>query len=361
MREVLDYDGSADDTIGKEVPGLSMDALRQSRDAIFTNHRTGIPHSEYLHKLDLAYAPIELQDYAQPRNFVDALRIIDFMQEMHQGLVEATSPGERSNRGIVIACGQGRLLEVIAEAARILGITHLTFVDILERHIDMTRQKAKNLYGNRYKSAPVKLSFVHKDIIDYEPPYSNDMLLNEWYGSNEMLRISSPQELRTHRRRLYDALNDLLVTGGSLYETTPDPNRPGYYHTGVERTTRVLQEKSVLYGEHERFLLSNWAVEDDQPDVGQSFPHQIRLVQMFDDERNEKGSAGFKYTHSAPAQNPETAYVDDRTVLSALEKTGNIKDTKNEMRACSGLVTYPSPDVTQAIKYMRSTIWSKIE
>ncbi len=282
----------------ESIPGLpTYEDLAEARDALFEN-RDGISYAEFLEKTSESYEPIDLVEYARTHNFSDAVRIVQAMATMRQDLEsKVKDPSQRSNQALIVGCGSGRLLEIYVDTARLLGIESLTFNDLIPRHIDAAREKAKHLYGGRLKDAGVKLQFKAGDFLtaDFRQKLQKfDHIISFWYVTSECLNPESVLAIQRHRTELYDRLFRLLVPSGTLFEDIPDPNKTGYYDVATQMTAKVLEEKSLLIGEHKNLLLSNWKHEQTA-----GFPYQLRYVPRAGMEMEEKRHAGFSYVEAS--------------------------------------------------------------
>lgn len=336
------------------IPGLSYGELAEARDALFGD-RTGIPYGEFLDRTQESYQPINLEEYARAQNFVDALRLVQFMSEMRQNAERLMSPGERGNNLLMLGCGQGRLMEVYVPAARLLGIESITLNDLIPKHIEQTRAKAKRLYGRKFGMAGVKLDFVTGDFLTSQFRQRYDHIVSFWYVSAELLNPESAQALRRHRSAVYRKIRDTLVPNGTLFEDIPDPNQPGYYDIGTHVTKLVLEEKGLLFDEHKNVLLSNWRHEQGTS----GFPYQLRYVPRNGTDQREKYDAGFSYVRTEHENVPSSAIVSTNVVQSALEEKGaTIEGALSVLQQMLGTraVTFPRSS-DPATKRRKMTLW----
>lgn len=337
------------------IPGLSPEELAEARDAFFGD-RQGVPYSEFIQRTQEAYLPINLDDYARAQNFVDALRLVQFMAEMRQNAERLMTPAERSNHLLMLGCGQGRLLEVYVPAARLLGIELITLNDLIPAHVDQARAKAKSLFGRKFQDAGVKLDFVTGDFLTTAFHKRYDQLISFWYVSAELLNPESAQTLRQHRTAIYRKIHDTLVPNGTLFEDIPDPNQPGYYDIATHVTKLVLQEKGLMGNERENLLLSNWKHEQS---AEQGFPYQLRYVPRNGADQHEKDATGFAYVRTEHENVPTASIIGTGLVQSSLEERGaTIEAALSVLRPMlsTRAVTYPSSN-DAAIKRRKMTLW----
>jgi 2-polyprenyl-3-methyl-5-hydroxy-6-metoxy-1,4-benzoquinol methylase len=338
-----------------KIPGLSYPELAEARDALFGD-RTGVPYGEFLDRTQESYQPINLEEYARAQNFVDALRLVQFMSEMRQNAERLMTPGERGNNLLMLGCGQGRLMEVYVPAARLLGIESITFNDLIPKHIEQTRAKAKHLYGRKMGAAGVKLDFDTGDFLTSQFRQRYDHIVSFWYVSAELLNPESAQALRKHRSAIYRKIHQTLVPNGTLFEDIPDPNQPGYYDIGTHVTTLVLEEKGLLFDEHKNVLLSNWRHEQGSS----GFPYQLRYVPRNGTDQREKQEAGFCYVRTDHENVPTSAIIGANVVQSALEERGakisTALRTLRQLQNTNGAVTFPESD-DPAAKRRKMTLW----
>ncbi len=337
------------------IPGLSLEELVEAREAFF-GERQGIPYDEFIQKTQASYQPIDFEEYARAQNFVDALRLLQFMSEMRQNAERLMTPLERSNHLLMLGCGQGRLLEVYVPAARLLGIESITLNDLIPAHVEQARAKAKDLFGRKLQDAGVKLDFVTGDFLTAAFHRRYDQIISFWYVSAELLNPESELALRQHRTAIYRKLHETLVPNGTLFEDIPDPNQPGYYDIATHVTKHVLQERGLMGKSSANLLLSNWKHEQD---ANQGFPYQLRYVPRNGADQNEKDAAGFAYVRTEHENVPASSLVGTGLVQSALDERGaTIENVVSVLRQMLSIRTVTYPDSSDpAIKRRKMTLW----
>ena len=336
-------------------PYLNYNALIEACNKIFQN-RKAIPYEEFQKLTEESYQ-IDMEEYARLHNFTDAVKLTEYFSYVRTKIEQSISRRARTDRILVIGCGQGRLAEVYVALAKKLGIKEISFNDLIDAHIEQTRCRIKDLFaGDGLVADGVKISYFSGDFATIEIPYSFDMAFSFWYVGSEFLDPSSAENIQRFRHQLYSKINNILIPGGGLLEDIPDPNmEPGFYQIGNNKTAHILEQRKILLGQHKNLLLSNWTREQST-----GFPYQLRYTARNGSDVREKEAAGFvlKKTESLPIP-IQSMYKDSRVVLSSLEDIQNIWEVIQVLhQLILQTVKLPLGDVSDQ-KRRKITWWQK--
>lgn len=299
------------DENGKETP-LSYAALSKAAEALFQGRRT-MPLSEYRKKHADSYQ-INMETYAGPHNFSDAVMIVDNMLSIESALKE---DGRGPKKLLIGGCGQGRLAEVYIAMARRLGIETITFNDILDAHIDLTKQRIKKIAGKDdiSKVDGIELEFVSDDILSANLPEGDyDIVDLRWYVTAEFLDTSSPDRMKHSRHMYFRKINELLRDGGFMIDDKMDTDKgPGYYRLLSFKSRDIARSLKILPGMESHLIFNNW--EEEQSD---GFPYQVRFAPYNGRETEEKTQAGFTVHEQTQVAIPISSPLQADTVVSAI-------------------------------------------
>ncbi len=337
-------------------PYLSYDALVEACEQIF-GERTAISYEEFQEKTKAAYQ-IDMDEYAQLHNFIDSVKLVEYFAYLRAKIEAMISRHKRTDRIILIGCGQGRLANVYISLAKKLQIKEITFNDLLEKHIHETEQRIKTLYGTDGQSADgIKISYLPGDIATIDVSGLFDAAVMWWYVSAEFCDPGSIENMRKIRDHIYAKINEMLVPGGGLIEDIPDPNMtPGFYQIANFKTAYILKERGILPGEHKNLLLSNWTSEQDA-----GFPYQLRYVAKNGSDMREKEKAGFELVKSESLPLPKrSVYKNSQVVIESLQDADNIWEAiKILNKMLLDTVTFPDGDQIDQ-KRRKISLWGKI-
>lgn len=330
-------------------PLLNYDGLVEACNQIFPGGQT-ISRKKYQELVAKSYR-IDMESYARLHNFTDAVDLTNFFSK-----IVAAMPAEaRTNRILVVGCGQGRLAEVYIALAKKHGIQEIIQNDLIPDHVAATREKIQKIYGNDGSDANgVKITYAPGNILDANiqgGPVDAAYLL--WFVGAEFCDPSSDKKLTRTRHRIYRRIHDLLVPGGGMIEDSPDPNmKPGFFYTLAQKTAHILKQRNIMPRQQSNMILNNWSSE--QPD---GFPYQIRCVPKNGADAHEKEKAGFTYVTSLSTSIPEKSdYRSADTVVHTIEETdniGNAIDTLNLLKQ----KTVQFPDITDPFQKRRVIKW----
>jgi|GEM_PF-1479719 len=334
-------------------PLLNYEALKRARDAMFKG-RQNIPRKDFLRFTKEAYkglsGSVDMEKYARLHNFSDGVMLAEHFRKA----AVAAPKHLKTDRILVIGCGDGRLSEIFIELARQNGVKEIIQNDLIAEHLEKTRAKIQTAYGNDGSNADgVQIQYVAGDILDANiPGGAVDAAYMLWYVSAEFCDPSSKKNMRKTRDNTYKKIHDLLIPGGAMVEDSPDQNhKPGFYHVAVAKTAHLLREAGILPGEEENLMLSNW--ESEQED---GFPYQLRYIPKNGTDNTEKTNAGFILRSSKQEAIPKkSAHPSAKPVEQTLHDVSDPEEAHRLlMQTLNTTVTFPDmSDPTQKRRIIR--------
>jgi len=293
-------------SLAKDDPRISKPALEEACDNIFVD---GTPptYDEYQEMVRESYK-IDMEEYARVHNFFDAVLLAKYFCSTREQIEMAVPASKLKNRILVIGCGQGRLADIYIALAQKMGITEITFNDLIPDHIEQTKARIEKTHGSSKEIDGVKLRYLPGDFVDDDAVKRNryfDAIFMMWYVSAELLDPTTSDKLKSHRNFFYNKINDLLITNGVLIEDSPDPNMfPGFHAIANIITAHILETRKILTEEnvHRNLMLTNWKHEQKK-----GFPRQLRFTPRNGQDSKEKEESGLIYLKSESIAMPENA------------------------------------------------------
>jgi len=301
-------------------PNLSYTGMIEACNHIFGDKKA-LPYDEFKIMTEQSYQ-IDMEEYARLHNFIDAVKLVEYFTYVRTKIESRISSFQRTDKIIIIGCGQGRLAEVYISLAKKMGVKEITFNDLIESHIQKTEQKIKNLYNSDGHNADgIKINYLPGDFATIDITENFDAAFLIWYVGAELLDPSSVVNIRKFRHKIYSKINNILIPGGGLIEDIPDPNMdPGLYEIVNFKTAHILEQRKILLGEHQNLILSNWTHEQNT-----GFPYQLRYTARNGTDVREKSKAGFKLRKTESVSLPiSSMYKDSSVVLNSLQDIKNI-------------------------------------
>lgn len=334
-------------------PYLNYDALVEACDKIFGN-RKAIPYEEFKQRTKEAYT-IHMEEYAKLHNFTDAVKLAEYCTYIINQIDKAVFKKLTNKHNIiVVGCGQGRLAEVYIALAKKLGIEKITFNDLIEIHVEQTREKIRQVYHTDGTTADgIKISYLPGDFLTVDISEYFDAAFLIWYVSAEFCDPSSAENMRAMRLQMYSKLNRILIPGGGFIEDIPDPNMaPGFYEIGNQKTEHILKDRGILEGEQHNLLLSNWT-----PEQQDGFPYQLRYTPRNGTDYREKEKTGFILRKTESLSVPISSLGTDATyVLEAIKKIPSVWEAIRVLNKVL-METVKFPDGDQIDQKRRKMTW----
>lgn len=335
-------------------PLLNYDDLVEACEAIFGSSKT-ISKKRYQELTKEAYQ-IDMESYARKHNFTDAVLLSEFFLQVSAAMQQGTT--ENTGRIIIIGCGQGRLAEVYVALAQKTGINTIILNDLIDDHIEATREKIRKLYGGDGSRAEnVAIQYVSGDILTADQPDDNsiDAAYMWWYVGAEFCDPSSSDAMLANRKATYERIHRLLIPGGVWIDDMPDPNNePGLYNLASIKTADILRRKNILPGTEHNLLLTNWKFEQSK-----GFPYQLRWAPRDGADNKIKHNADFRYMTSQSTAIPvESDYSSADVVVSTLRSIESL-DTAVEVLKLQRGATVKTPKISDPLKRMRRTTMFK--
>jgi SAM-dependent methyltransferase len=319
-----------------ENPLLNYDALVEACSKIFRNG-TSISQRQYQSMIAESYK-INMEEYCKLHNFSDAIELADFFSQLTASIPKNT----RTNRILVVGCGQGRLAEVYITLANRFGVKEIIQNDLVKSHVEQTREKIRKIYGNDGSCADgVKITYVPGSIQEASIPGGDvDAAYMLWFVSAEFCNPKSDNAMGDARSRTYKKIYKLLKYGGGMVEDSPDQNcEPGFFYTAARKTAHILIERGILPKQAKNLILSNYRSEQSD-----GFPYLLRYVPRNGADNVEKQNAGLTYVTSVATSIPVSSkFPSAAVVVQTLQDFQNTEEAIHELRSIQQrTVTFPS-------------------
>mgnify|MGYP002345840789 CR=1 FL=1 len=340
--------------VADDNPYLNYDALVEACDKIF-GKRQAISYQEFKKLTEESYR-IDMEEYARLHNFTDSVKLTEYFSYIRTKIEQSIPEKSRTDRIIVVGCGQGRLSEVYIALAKKMGVKKITFNDLIESHVEQTKNKIQKLYNsNGFEADGVKIEYLPGDILTVDVSEMFDAMFLIWYVSAEFVNPESAQKMVETRRQIYTKFRDILIPGGALIEDIPDPNmEPGFYRIGNVKTAHILEQRKILLGQHQNMLLSNWTCEQKE-----GFPYQLRYTPRNGTDVKEKESTGFVLKKTESMSIPLKSTLGTDVVLPIIRDSQNMDEVLNLLRQIRlTSVTFPSMSKLDQ-KRRKMTYWEK--
>lgn len=298
-------------------PLLNYEKMVEACDAIF-GKGTSISRARYLELTRDAYK-IDMESYARKHNFTDAVYLAELVSQVSAAIRQSSA--NPTGRIAVVGCGQGRLAEVYIALAKRNGINTIVMNDLIEDHVEATREKIKKMYGTDgtegKKVEGVNIEYVTGDILTADiPDNSVDAAYMWWFVGAEICDPSSSDAMLENRKVTCERIHRMLIPGGAWIDDMPDPNKePGLYHLAAHKTAHILRERGILPGMENNLLLTNWSFEQNE-----GFPYQLRWMPPNDVDNKLRHRAGFRNVASESGAIPISSdHTNAKVVVSTLK------------------------------------------
>jgi SAM-dependent methyltransferase len=330
---------------------LNYDAIVEACNAIFGKGKS-ITREQYQELTRQSYRIDNMVAYARKHNFSDAVKLASFFAHVSAALNPMKN---KTGRIIVIGCGQGRLAEVYVTLARKTGVKTIIQNDLIPEHLEATRQRIRNLYGNDGSKADgVRIEYVQGDILTADvPDNSVDHAYMWWFVGAEFCDPSSAEAMRQNRIDTYKRINRMLIPGGAWIDDMPDPNTdPGLYRLAVLKTAHILKERGILPEVADNLMLTNWRFEQDE-----GFPFQLRWAPRDGEDNKLKEKAGFRMVRSESSSIPKRS--EHRTAEPVVSTIKSIRKLKTGIKAIQSQLndTVVFPDTDDPLARWRIIKW----
>ncbi|MDF2379599.1 MAG: class I SAM-dependent methyltransferase [Candidatus Gracilibacteria bacterium] len=338
-------------------PYLDYEALKKVMFKIFQGKKT-ISYERQKELTKLSYSPIDMETYAKLHNFSDTLMVTEYFAYTRTKIQNITN---RTDRILVVGCGQGRLAEVYLTLAAIYNVKEVVFLDLIKEHVEQTEEKIRLAKEANPRLRNVKTELIVGDINETEINSVFDSIWLIWFVSSEFCNAESPEALISTRNRIYQKFNKLLTPQGALIEDIPDPNmEPGFYHLGNLISEDILRRNGILPGQQKNLLLSNWSPEQPEKD-NVSFPYQLRFTARNGWDVQEKERAGFAMKKNDQLKIPISSTYAIDTALSMIRESSptNMGQILRDLKSlANNTIQYPEIDVVDQ-KRRKITWWEK--
>jgi hypothetical protein len=263
-------------------PELDIRNLLRAAEMIFHGTKKNFAKS-YRELTELLYRRINLEERGAPFVVSDIDILAKLLLDGFKYVLEHTTKNNRTNRLTVIGCGPGRLAVAYVELAKLIGVTRIIFNDLIDEHINSTRDKIDKTYGSDKKVDNIKIAYVAGDFCDDTQvpigPYGklrpSDYVVAMWYVTSEMLKLISPKSLRTNRLVAYSRFGSIIDHGGVFIEDIPD-SRQGFFYDQRRVTIAALKKAGVDLGaENSNLGITHLVNASDEGDA--ATPH-IRYI-----------------------------------------------------------------------------------
>jgi len=243
---------------------LSYENLEKAAIEIFGNQGSSLSKEEYQGRVVKGnYDGFDLEGHGAPNFIPDLILLTRFFSEAVR--LASTTTTNNSNKALVIGCGSGRLAIPIIELARKLGIKEIVFNDLLELHVDKTRDRVRDCYNTEdTKIDGVKLDFMVGDFLKISEKLINetrkrfDAIISMWFVTSEISDFSSLEALKEIRKELYSRIKELLTKQGGFIEDNPFSEAGSFYYNSRLKTYDILQKMGILKGVNDQMILSDF-------------------------------------------------------------------------------------------------------
>lgn len=203
------------------------------------------------------YKDFNLEERGGPSLMLDYALLMKYFGRAYQEVMDPTKSGERTRRVLDIGCGTGRLSILMIELAKKLGLREIVFNDLIEGHVNATRKKIKDTYGDR---ANIRDNFGHVDglsISFYAGDFSEiaekvghlgefDIVSAMWFVTSEVLDVTSSAANRKVRQDFYRKIKNVLSKNGVFIEDIPESGQSGFYKISRYFTYEILNKRGIL-------------------------------------------------------------------------------------------------------------------
>lgn len=347
------------------VRDLQMETLIHAARIIFeTEEGARLTQKRYQDEmLRGAYTGLDLEKHGQPYLIPDLQQLVRFFSEVSASQI----PSNKTNKILVMGSGPGRLAPFELALAIKNGIQEVVFNDLLDFHIDATREKIKNAFGtsDAENIEGVKIQYQQGDILQVAEEIKNkfDAIFSWWFVTPEIADFTNVEQFHERRQKLYKTINSLLSKQGSFVEDIPLSEGFGFYYLLRLKTYVILRLMETLDGENKNMIITDYS---NKQKIG--MPYHIRFAPTLCAHNKEVESAGLSQWSSDTITLPSgiTNFEDynrqvgigPQKLLNAImgSNIGSLQKHLGEMR--SNLLTYP--DISDPTAKRKTTIaWKK--
>ncbi len=348
---------------------LNIWTLHKAAEKVFGGE-TSISPEKYRKIVEGNYDDYDLERHGSV-HFLTDLRLLAKTFQIGINVVRQTT-SDRSKQVLFMGCGPGRLAIPSIELAKKEGIKRIVFNDLLEHHIEKTRQKIIDFYNTSTCNIDgVQVDFLVGDFIEKgEELIQNinerfDAIFSNWFVTTEIADFSDKDRLQKSRRVLYKTILDLLTKQGVFIEDIPYSEGVGtYYYLGRLKTYAILDQMRALQGINDQLLISNFSHVQEG-----GFPYHLRYVPANGKHRTEMENAGF-IEHLTAVDTIPNGFKSGR--MSRYNKEAEVSNIQKliqrapyntfmaQIRAFEfDLLHVPSPLEDPMAKQKKTTIWRK--
>jgi len=271
---------------------LSYEKLEEAAREIFGDSKKSLSKRDYQEKVVKGnYDGFDLESHGAPNFIPDLILLTRFFSEAVR-LASATTTNN-SGKAFVMGCGSGRLAIPIIELAKKLGIKEIIFNDLLESHVDETRDKVRHCYNTEETNIDgIELDFVVGDFLKIAEELINetrkrfDAIISMWFVTSEICDFSSSEALREIRKELYSKIQELLTKQGGFIEDSPFSEAGSFHYNSRLKTYAILKKIGILEGVNDQMILSNFSNIQKT-----GFPFHVRFAPPNGKHKSELGNA----------------------------------------------------------------------
>lgn len=317
---------------GENIPEINYHALEEAADGLFCGG-SGLSLAEYTEITRKFYETLDLGSRGIPSIMLDTELLLTYFTRARNYVLKKTTPKKRSNNVLVIGCGTGRLAEMYIEMARKLGITGVTFNDLIEAHVQKTKEKLQKIYNtgatqsDHLQICGIDVNFVAGDFTNLNlAGIRYDIATAIWFVTSEVLDPSSSKNLRAHRLQFFNKVRECLVDQGIFIEDIPESGLPGFYLLSRMKTLHILRKNGILTGEEGNLSLTNIKKPND------GYPYHLRYLPYNGAHEKEMNLSGLYSVDQVSADIPTEAIITSEPDYLALFKEKTIYDVGNKVR-----------------------------
>ncbi len=347
-------------TQGENEPEINYKALEEAANGLFGDKKA-MSLKQYLQVTKDFYETLDLEKRGTPSLILDTDLLLESFIRARDDIISKITKDQRTDKVLVIGCGEGRLSSLYIEMAKKLGIKKITFNDLLEKHIEQTKKKLQKVYNtgtldsNEMSIDGIKVEFLPGDFttIDLQgSPY--DITVAWWFVTSEIFNPNSPKELRQKRIEFYTKVRTNLIRKGIFIEDIPHSVSSGFYFLSRMKTFDILKRKGILVGEQKNLSLTNIPKKDKNAQ-----PYHLRYLPYNGMHTKEMNASGLYEVDSRseiiPTQSVLTGDVDH---LLLFENKPTILDVQMVIKYLIKTVTIPTGKVPQRKKI---TLWTNTQ